>query len=410
MKKFFTLALVCVSISSYAQLDINDNGNVAIRTSETPISPLSVLYAGEPNATVAAVGTKTAISAKRRGNYYGWGYSFYGTTTSAERSFNMGVRGEAFPETPMESGRSYGVCGIAGNSTDGWNYGVYGSLKGNKYGAGIFGTTKDNFGSLVDGKYAGFFDGNTKVKGNLTVTGNISGVILSNAAPTSSSPAYKSMNVEQPNYSEKLSSLSTTEYFIEEKATASPQSMSADSMAVLPEKTIIEEQALEKVHYGLSVDDLKEQFPELVYEKEDGSEGVNYIEMIPILVSTINELNNRIATLEQENAKQGKTVFEAKDAESATGLRINGEPSISQNSPNPCNASSEVSCTIPDNTSNAAIYIYDLTGKVLDTIQIDGRGTTTATIETSGLAPAMYLYSLVCDGKVIDTKRMIVSK
>ena len=322
----------------------------------------------------------------------------------------MGMRGEAFPETPIEGGRSYGVCGIAGNTSSGWNYGIYGSLKGNKNGAGIFGTTKDDFGSQVDGKYAGFFDGNTKVKGNLTVTGNISGVILSNAAPTSSSPAYKSMNVEQPNYSEKLSSLSTTEYFIEEKATASPQSMSADSMAVLPEKTIIEEQALEKVHYGLSVDDLKEQFPELVYEKEDGSEGVNYIEMIPILVSTINELNNRIATLEQENAKQGKTVLEAKDAESSTGLKINGEPSISQNSPNPCNASTEVSCTIPDNTSNAAIYIYDLTGKVLDTIQIDGRGTTTATIETSGLAPAMYLYSLVCDGKVIDTKRMIVSK
>ena len=410
MKKIIILIFACFSRRSYGQLKIENSGNVAIQTSETPISPLSVLYAGEPNATVAAVGTETAISAKRRGNYYGWGYSFYGTTTSIDGSYNMGMRGEAFPETPIEGGRSYGVCGIAGNTSSGWNYGIYGSLKGNKNGAGIFGTTKDDFGSQVDGKYAGYFDGNTKVKGNLTVTGNISGVILSNAAPASSSPAYKSMSLEQPNYSEKLSSLSTTEYFIEEKATASPQSMSTDTMAVLPEKTIIEEQALEKVHYGLSVDDLKEQFPELVYEKEDGSEGVNYIEMIPILVSTINELNNRIATLEQENAKQGKTVFEAKDAESATGLRINGEPSISQNSPNPCNASSEVSCTIPDNTSNAAIYIYDLTGKVLDTIQIDGRGTTTATIETSGLAPAMYLYSLVCDGKVIDTKRMIVSK
>lgn len=410
MKKIIILIFACFSISSYGQLKIENNGNVAIQTSETPISPLSVLYAGEPNATVAAVGTETAISAKRRGDYYGWGYSFYGTTTSIGGSYNMGIRGEAFPETPINGGRSYGVCGIAGNTSSGWNYGVYGSLKGNKFGAGIFGTTKDNFGSEVDGKYAGYFDGDTKVKGNLTVTGNISGVILSNAAPAVSSPAYKSMSLEQPKYSEKLSSLSTTEYFMEEEATASPQSMSADSMAVLPEKTIIEEQALEKVHYGLSVDDLKEQFPELVYEKEDGSEGVNYIEMIPILVSTINELNSRIATLEQENAKQGKNVLEAKDAGNSTRLRINGEPSISQNSPNPCNASTEVSCTIPDNTSNAAIYIYDLTGKVLDTIQIDGRGNTTNTIETSGLAPAMYLYSLVCDGKVIDTKRMIVSK
>ena len=47
----------------------------------------------------------------------------------------------------------------------------------------------------------------------------------------------------------------------------------------------------------MDVDKLKEAFPELVYEKEDGTTGVNYVEMIPILVQVINNLSDEIKVL-----------------------------------------------------------------------------------------------------------------
>lgn len=55
--------------------------------------------------------------------------------------------------------------------------------------------------------------------------------------------------------------------------------------------------AAERMHYGLDISQLKESFPELVYEQEDGTVGVNYMEMIPILIQAINNLRTEIKVL-----------------------------------------------------------------------------------------------------------------
>ena len=41
---------------------------------------------------------------------------------------------------------------------------------------------------------------------------------------------------------------------------------------------------------------------------------------------------------------------------------------------------------------------------------LQDRGKSSVTLEAGSLAPGMYLYALVADGKVIDTKRMIITK
>lgn len=409
MKKIITFIFLCFVITANAQLNINENGYVGIETTEDPISPLSVAYQGEPNAAMAARGTNTAISAKRIGSYYGWGYGLYATNLNTSGNYNMGVRGEAYTKTTIQGGRSYGVFGIAGNATAGWNYGVFGTIFGERNGAGVYGTANADYGIELDNKYAGYFNGNTKIKGNLTVTGNISGLIISDAAPNVSSLAYKSIN-EDSKYSEKISGLSTTQYYINETNNLNKKSAESDTLNEPVSKNLIEKQAINKVHYGLSIDQLKEQFPELIYEKEDGNEGINYIELIPILVSTINELNNRINTLEKANIPNTKGTLKTVNKEYLEETDIIERNTISQNSPNPCKESTEISCNIRTNVSNAAIYIYDLTGNIITTLPIAERGNITKEIDTSGLTPAIYLYSFICDGKVIETKRMIVSK
>ena len=95
-----------------------------------------------------------------------------------------------------------------------------------------------------------------------------------------------------------------TSFFINGDALTSRNESYGDTIADVRTLTNIEKQNYEKLHYGLNTVQLQTVFPELVYEKEDGSYGVNYIEMIPILVQTINELNNKIKELEVAQAHE----------------------------------------------------------------------------------------------------------
>jgi hypothetical protein len=65
---------------------------------------------------------------------------------------------------------------------------------------------------------------------------------------------------------------------------------------------------------------------------------------------------------------------------------------------------------LPETTRQAAIYIYNLQGAELKSYQLTQKGLNTITVYGSELSVGMYLYTLVVDGKIIDTKRMILTK
>lgn len=54
------------------------------------------------------------------------------------------------------------------------------------------------------------------------------------------------------------------------------------------------------VHYALSPKQLKAVFPNMVRDMKDGKAGVNYMELIPVFVKCINELQDEIADLKQQ--------------------------------------------------------------------------------------------------------------
>ena len=64
--------------------------------------------------------------------------------------------------------------------------------------------------------------------------------------------------------------------------------------------------------------------------------------------------------------------------------------------------------SLPNDVKSAFIYVYDLTGKKLQQVDIAARGKQIVTINASSLTDGMYLYSLIADGKVVETRRMIV--
>jgi trimeric autotransporter adhesin len=65
---------------------------------------------------------------------------------------------------------------------------------------------------------------------------------------------------------------------------------------------------------------------------------------------------------------------------------------------------------LPEVTRQASVIIYNLEGKQLKNIKVNDRGAAAVKISGSEFNPGMYLYALVADGKVVDTKRLILTK
>lgn len=83
---------------------------------------------------------------------------------------------------------------------------------------------------------------------------------------------------------------------------------------------------------------------------------------------------------------------------------------MAKTSPNPFGTSTSIEVRIPDDVQSAFIYVYDLTGKKLQQVDIVSRGKQAITINASSLTDGMYLYSLIAYGKVVEAIRMIVER
>lgn len=83
---------------------------------------------------------------------------------------------------------------------------------------------------------------------------------------------------------------------------------------------------------------------------------------------------------------------------------------LDQNIPNPFSKETRIGCFIPEGSGNSVLYIYNMNGTQLKQYNINGLGKQSVTINGSSFEPGMYLYTLVIDGKEVDTKRMILTK
>lgn len=414
MKKIlFTVVSLCAFSSAFGQLNVNPNGNVSIQSTATPLSPLSICGSGRSDYKVGVYGNKSCYYAETSGATEAWGHGGKFVNHLSGSSFLVGVRADVYPNDKVNrsNGRSFGVIGIAGYATSGWNYSVFGRLDGGNNGAAIYGTTNSTEnGSYVDGKYAGYFNGNTKVVGNLNVTGSIYGVVLGKSASSSSHSKASAYSTADDFSLDKLNKLSTYSFYKERNSGAAKMKAvnMGDTLVAERELTLLEEQDLYKQHYALSAEQLEDVYPDLVYENEDGSKSINYMEMVPLLVKSINELNAKIAELES-----GKGNVLLSKSNNTTGLSSIGDDEVAvlrQNVPNPFTETSSIVVNIPNGAKKAFLYIYNMAGSQIKQLEIVNRGECSVQLAAGELGAGMYLYSLVVDNKVIDTKRMIVTQ
>ena len=161
--------------------------------------------------------------------------------------------------------------------------------------------------------------------------------------------------------------------------------------------------------YGFLAQNVQDVFPELVHTDMNGNMSVDYIGLIPILVQSINELRAELAELKCEDQEDDVLLAPAQTAQDELQA---GQTSakLYQNAPNPWSSETVIRYCLPASVAKADIYIYDMQGAQLKRIPAQGRGESQVTLTAHDLNAGMYLYALVADGALIDSKQMILTK
>ena len=186
---------------------------------------------------------------------------------------------------------------------------------------------------------------------------------------------------------------------------------------------------------GFIAQELKEVLPEAVKADSGGYYAVNYDAIIPVLVEAIKEQNKKINSLDSINKDlqtlisncciniQGmKTINNSDDTHGAgnsigTGIIDNNlgtTPTsaavLYQNTPNPFNDQTSIKYFIPSTAQSASIILFDLQGKLVKTFPVSTFENGAITINGYELNAGMFVYSLIVDGKIVDTKNMILTQ
>ena len=394
MKKllFTIICLLGLSMAVNAQLKVESNGKAKVASTLDTTYPL-LTVGNESYNQKSYYNTGLAASPVIRDSISNIGIdSYVKNVTTYTGSKNIGVRGATY---------SYAVNGT------GHNVGIYGAHYGSANGTGIFGCVRylpyllnDDLG----GRYAGYFYGETYVNGNITATSFISPSDESLKENISSIQDRKEgstlenllkMNVVKYNYKHT----ETEEDILERKA--------ADSLGVnlIPQSSVL--------HFGLLAQELQDIYPNLVVKGQDGYLGINYVELVPVLIRSIQELKAELDEVKGADntmfmAPQKDMTSETSEISQTSNFKLQNTK-LFQNTPNPFSERTEIRFSLPDDAQNAYIYIFDMSGKMLRQIPVDS-SMQSVTINGYELSAGIYLYSLAVNGQEIDTKRMILSK
>ena len=294
-------------------------------------------------------------------------------------------------------GTTYGVYGKADGARYGRLYGVYGIIPSNQgLGAGVFGSC-DGSQIASANRFAGFFYGKTKVNGDFYAT---------TVTTTSDARLKTGVADVRSDILHQFSQLRPIQFKWQQTQIAS-----ADEADTAKHNYFSNDIDFNKLHYGLLAQEVKNVFPSLVHEDAEGYLSVNYIELIPLLIQAINTQQQQIADLQAQIANsEDENVRQLRIASKQSEKSFIEQAVLYQNNPNPFTQDTRIDFLLPHNTENATLYIYNMSGSQVAEHPISSFGEGHVIVSANALDAGMYLYSLIADGQVIGTKRMILTK
>ena len=169
----------------------------------------------------------------------------------------------------------------------------------------------------------------------------------------------------------------------------------------------------------------------LTYLDSDSLLHVDYNKVVPILTeaiqelnylnhnqdSIINALNDRLTLLENcinnlnlcngESFSMNQT--NPNPVKNSMKVELSNSPTIvlNQNVPNPFAEQTNITMELPEEIKYAQILFHNNEGKLIQSIEIQDRGFSELTVYANDLSTGVYTYTLVADGKIIASKKMI---
>ncbi len=197
--------------------------------------------------------------------------------------------------------------------------------------------------------------------------------------------------------------------------------------------------------YGFIAQDVEQVIPELVKETvapptidSMGNQilaplpykTLNYQGIIPVLTkaiqeqqtqisnkdSIINNLNDRLTALENcinalnlcgtpqavnqnnNNSSTAITTIDLKDGQAIV---------LEQNVPNPFAEQTTINYFLPETVAKAQMLFYNAQGKLIQTVDLTQKGKGSINVFAQDLSTGIYTYTLVADGQIVETKKMI---
>ena len=377
MKKQILISLFTLfSISSYAQLRVDSLG-----TTHTD-SLLSTYLKVNEN------------SSKTEGMYVGGKATFRNTNGGASQGI-YGIDGSVQTYSYLAFGMnmearqvsSISTCiGVRGMAYDGkFTVGVVGSINGSSStttnGAGIVGNTGASW-YVPTGIYAGYFSGNVKA------TGTIYGTLVSPSSvssPSNGSGETTVLSTVGERSSNVINKLQQVDLLQMERINQDGSLPANKAVEDVDENEAPIQTKLSAVSYGLAADQLQKVYPELVYEDAEGNYSINYIEMVPLLVQSIKELSAKVTSLEQQLGIAEKAEVKAESEET-----------------------DDIALVVPEGAKDATLSFFDLSGKQVRTARVTAASSNAKTY-TRGLPSGAYVCTLVVDGQVKSSRKIVVT-
>lgn len=289
---FFILMMI-MAVSAKAQFVFSSDKKVAIGTSSEAFEPSLMVgnhsYFG--TSANASIGTASTPKDNNSTNKIG-AYGHFGVDSNLSQSNmygNYGVLGLVV--THPYHGRNYGLCGMIDPTINNF----YG-------GAGIYAVDCDycyTYPQSIQGAYAAFFVGNVNTTGNLIATS------LSTTMDRRLCDNIVSLSQNEKNGKtalENLLDMNVVEYNLkgrqfEEISEDVDQKKAEDLKRELEFLKKEDQKMASRRHFGVDARELQKVYPGLVLEGQDGYLSVNYLEMVPLVIRSIQELKEEIDEL-----------------------------------------------------------------------------------------------------------------
>ena len=287
--------IICISsfmlfmaIAARAQLIINDDKKVGIATEAEVFEPSLMVgdhsYFGmTANVCIGTAGAPALIN-----------------------NNNIGVYGRVGANSSYSSDKNYGVLGLVTmNNSHGRNYGLCGMISSSNSsygGAGIYATSFDYFYTYptnIQGTYAAYFAGDVYTTSSLTATGLytiMDNELCDNIVSLSESKRSGKTTLEN------LLNMNVVEFNLKgQQFEEIPENIDPDKAKQLQKELEFlrkeEQKTTSRRHFGINAQELQKVYPDLVLEGQDGYLSVNYLEMVPLVIRSIQELKQELDEL-----------------------------------------------------------------------------------------------------------------